>query len=272
MNAEIYYFSGTGNSFAVAGDIAQRINGKLIPVAAFLKEEKVSTNADVLGFVFPVYDFKAPIIMYDFVRKFDSLQSKYLFAIGTYGFTPSKALDKFDIEIGKKQGKLSSGFLIQMPKSGFGKKLDKEEEEELFKKWDKRIEEIAGIIEEKKIVKFDKLNAFVHLILKGVIFQEFSAMIPLLWFVLRHGWVALTFKTNDDCSGCGLCVKVCPVGNIELINGKPVWGDNCASCFGCLHWCPKEAIVTGEFAGIGKRYHHPKVSFKNMMNQRNWKS
>ncbi len=207
-------------------------------------------------------------IVYDFIDKFDSLKGKYLFAIGTYGFTPSKALEKLDAEVSKKEGKLSSGFLIQMPKSGFGKKLDKSEEEVLFGKWEKRIEEIAGIIEGKKIVRFNRINTFVRLILKGVIFEELSVMLPLLCYVMKHGWNSLSFKTDENCNSCGLCAKICPVGNIEIINGKPVWGDNCAGCLGCFHWCPEEAIQTGEFKGIKNRYHHPKVSVGDMINQR----
>lgn len=33
MAAEIYYFTGSGNSLVAARDIAGRLNGKIIPVA-----------------------------------------------------------------------------------------------------------------------------------------------------------------------------------------------------------------------------------------------
>ena len=44
MGTEIYYFSGTGNSFAVARDIAESINVKLIPVASVLNKGIIEWN------------------------------------------------------------------------------------------------------------------------------------------------------------------------------------------------------------------------------------
>lgn len=35
---------------------------------------------------------------------------------------------------------------------------------------------------------------------------------------------AKAFHVSEDCIGCGKCVKLCPLNNITLENGKPVWG------------------------------------------------
>jgi len=52
---EIYYFSGTGNSLVVARDIAEKMNGNLISIPSVMDKESITTDADVIGIVFPVY-------------------------------------------------------------------------------------------------------------------------------------------------------------------------------------------------------------------------
>ena len=48
---------------------------------------------------------------------------------------------------------------------------------------------------------------------------------------------------RDLCSGCGLCVTVCPTGTISLIEGKAaVSGGESISCGHCEAVCPQGAI------------------------------
>jgi len=43
--------------------------------------------------------------------------------------------------------------------------------------------------------------------------------------------------------GCGLCVKVCPQGAINLVLGKAeIDIRRCNSCYRCLEVCPREAV------------------------------
>ena len=64
-----------------------------------------------------------------------------------------------------------------------------------------------------------------------------------------------SFVVNDTCVGCGKCVQLCPLNNINLINSKPEWGSRCTHCMTCICYCPKEAIEYGK-KSIGKpRYH-----------------
>jgi ferredoxin len=72
-----------------------------------------------------------------------------------------------------------------------------------------------------------------------------------------------TFRLNAKCDGCGICSKVCPVGNIVMKDKKPEWHHRCEHCHACLHWCPKEAITGGIVYG-NKRYHHIDVKLQDM--------
>ena len=63
------------------------------------------------------------------------------------------------------------------------------------------------------------------------------------------------FRATDACIGCGRCVELCPLNNVHLKNGKPVWGKNCTHCMACICYCPKEAIEYGKKSKGKPRYH-----------------
>ncbi|MBS6504078.1 MAG: 4Fe-4S binding protein [Clostridium sp.] len=52
------------------------------------------------------------------------------------------------------------------------------------------------------------------------------------------------FYATNACISCGKCENVCPLGNIQLENGKPNWGSNCTHC------SPKEAIEYGRQGNV----------------------
>ncbi|MEM1569273.1 MAG: DUF362 domain-containing protein [Candidatus Bathyarchaeia archaeon] len=51
------------------------------------------------------------------------------------------------------------------------------------------------------------------------------------------------YVKGDKCNGCALCVKFCPVGAIEVKNGKAyIDSDKCLLGCGCWSICPENAI------------------------------
>ena len=65
---------------------------------------------------------------------------------------------------------------------------------------------------------------------------------------------ARKFYTTDACVSCGKCEKMCPLGNIHLEQGKPVWGNQCTHCMACICSGPKEAIEYGNSSKGKVRY------------------
>jgi ferredoxin len=72
------------------------------------------------------------------------------------------------------------------------------------------------------------------------------------------------FSTTKGCTKCRTCVKICPLSNIEMGREGVKWGSDCEHCLACFHWCPSMAVEIGN-STVGKlRYHHPKISIKDM--------
>jgi ferredoxin len=269
MSTEIYYFSGTGNSLSVARDIAATIDGRLIPVVSLLKQETITANADVIGIVFPVYDFKPPPIVLGFIRRLSELDSKYLFAVGTYGVMPYKAMKILDKEIRNCGGRLSLGFVVQMPHNAIGyRTISIDEQNEMFENWKRKLEVIAEYVRTRKKGILETRNVLIHFVFSGLIFRALPSLLALAWHITAKGWKSLEFVSDEKCDGCGICMKICPVDNIEMIDNRPSWSNHCASCFACLQWCPKESIQAGSMTVNMKRYHHPHVKISDIMKQK----
>jgi NAD-dependent dihydropyrimidine dehydrogenase PreA subunit len=47
------------------------------------------------------------------------------------------------------------------------------------------------------------------------------------------------------CTGCGACVKNCPAGAVQLVNGRVVFvaSDLCSYCGVCEDVCPEGAVA-----------------------------
>ena len=261
MKTVIYYFSGTGNSYRAAEKICKEIpDSRLVPIVKAMKKEEYYHPAPMVGFVFPLYFLSFPKIVMDFIEKFDFSGKEYIFIAVTRGTKGMGGVIAHMKEILRKKGTaLSAGFYIDMPGSDVTFILpvpDRARQKKLLDSADMKIQEISSklIAEEKfyerEFVGFLRYIRHSHVYLKGLV----------------NGWKNLYF--DENCNGCGICEKVCPLNNIRMTDKKPVWGADCQLCEGCLNFCPKEAIQYGKKT-IGKmRYHNPRCSWKDIALQK----
>ena len=63
------------------------------------------------------------------------------------------------------------------------------------------------------------------------------------------------YYVAEGCVGCGRCVKLCPLNNIRLEGGKPVWGRKCTQCMACICGCPAWAVEYGKRTQGKERYY-----------------
>ena len=56
---------------------------------------------------------------------------------------------------------------------------------------------------------------------------------------------------REDCVACGCCVKVCPLGAIEIWKGVAARvSDRCVGCGKCAAECPASVITVREVGGV----------------------
>ena len=263
MNTEIYYFSGTGNSLVVARDIAERIGGKLISIPAVIDEERIEIDAGTLGIVLPAYYMRMPRIVEGFIGKLTNLQSKYIFAVVTVGGIAGGILDRLSAAISLRGGSLAAGFVVRMPANYIHSAgapplfLQKR----MFRMWEKKADRIADHVAHGKMGRMEKFNPLMTLLFSKSIEKAYLAG-ELDPDVDKNFWA------DDKCNGCAICLKVCPVSNIEMVDDRPVWQHHCEKCLACIQWCPKEAIQFRDVTLKRKRYHHPEAKLSDMLKRR----
>ena len=278
MTKDIYYFSGTGNSYAVARDISQKIDGKLISIGSLLNEKSIKIDSAIIGIIFPRYyganHIGIPPVVKKFFLKLENIESKYIFVVCTFGGGVGDTFIKADNLLKMRGGKLSAGYGVHMPQNAFQKPW--ENKLKLFEKWDKKKEMICKNINSKSEIKFEKdpiSFKILQLIFKSFVnFQLIekqntakSAHLSIdLSFENLMPFVDNGFCLDENCNGCGICLKVCPVSNIKMIDNRPSWQHHCENCLACFNWCPEFSIhggiVTKEY-----HYHHPTVKAKDLM-------
>lgn len=262
---EIYYFSGSGNSFAVARGVAMKLGADLTPIMSVMGEESIKSDAGIVGFVFPIYDFKPPKFMDEFVSKIENIESKKIFAVCTYGIAPSKSLKEFESTINSHNGHLSLGFAVEMPQCGLGSGTVSEiQQETMFRNWKDRVDDLCDEITDMKTDKIETTNQFFNFLNPRII-KALPILFKFMYYALIKGLDSFAFTSNENCTGCGTCEKICSQNNIELIDNKPSWSDHCINCFACINWCPNGAITLGSVDMGIRNYHHPDVKISDMI-------
>lgn len=259
MKNVVYYFSGTGNSLVIARDIVRELGGgEVVSIARLSREEIVSTDADAVGIVYPVYAFGLPLIVERFISKLKVKEGQYVFTVANYGLIQGAGITRAHRLLRKMGIKPKAGFGITMPNNytPFGEALPKDKQDKLFIKEKEKAREIAECVRKKETVPVETgffLGRWFLTEPIGAISSRFSNNEDK------------KFLTNEKCNGCGICSKVCPVGNIERRGGKPLWKHHCEQCLACFHWCPEEAIEIGKSTKGKKRYRNPEVTLQDIL-------
>lgn len=231
----ILYFSGTGNSRYVAEKISKVADDNVISINEFLKSGNKGIIESKKPFVFvcPTYAWRIPRVVEDFIREANFKNAKETYFILTCGGETGEAV-KYIKKLCMEKGFNLKGFASVVMPDNYIVMYDTPDEEKANKIIEgatEKIYYIAECIMDGKELEEEKSKLGGSL-KSGLVNSLFYSA-----FVKAKG-----FYSTDKCINCGKCAKLCPLNNINIVDGRPKWGANCTHCMACICGCPVQAI------------------------------
>lgn len=220
----ILYFSSTGNSLYLAKRIREKLPGRILYLPDYTGD---GSEFEEIVLVSPVYSFGLPVHTYDFfLRMTPAAQVTVVLSYGGMTGGAERLVCEFARQYGKR---LQAVYTVAMPENytltfstpGFYNRL-------VLRRAEKKIDRLIASMQRGE----------VHLPAAGKTRRALYEKNKANWHL-----IARDFSATEACVQCGKCVRLCPVQNISLENGRICFADRCVACLGCYHRCPQKAIV-----------------------------
>jgi ferredoxin len=233
------YFSGTGNTKHCVEEFVRCFDTNNQAFSIETPElDRLLAHATTIVFGHPTCFSNAPKIVRDFVTSHAAIfHRKEIFIIATMGLFSGDGAGCSARILRKCGAKVVGGLHLRMPDCiGDNKLLKKtlEENQSLVRQAD---EKIHLAVEKLKAGKPFREGLNICYRIAGLFGQR-------LWFYGK----SLSYKDKPDidlkkCTGCALCVKNCPMKNLEKANEKITHQKRCTMCYRCVSHCPVQAIT-----------------------------
>lgn len=243
----IVYFSGTGNSRYCAQMLAAGLGDQLIDAFHFIRDGITADLCSMRPWVFvaPTYGWQLPHIFADFLRVGSFMGCKSAYFVMTCGSETGSAGAKNKALCASKGFDYRGTLEVVMPENyvAMFPVPDAAESEKIKRAARPVVDGGIDCIRKDKPFPAHKASAVDKL--------KTNVANPLFYaFCVR----AKQFYAAASCVGCGKCERGCPLNNIRLKDGKPIWGDACTHCMACICGCPTEAIEYGKHSRGKPRY------------------
>lgn len=236
----ILYFSATGNSEYIAKNIAYIINDEALDMTQYLQKNEAMNLTSEAPYVViaPVYISTMPTIIIELLKKSKLNGNQNIYFIMTCAGSGVSGAAAFLKPLVKKMGMIYRGVEhLSMPQNYlmFFTVKDKEENDLKMEEAIKKVPALAEKIKNNENFDMTKVGLMHKLSVK-----------PVIWMFDAFFIKPKKFYTTDECIGCSICAKACPLNNITMVDNKPKWGKTCVHCTACINRCPKRAIEYGK--------------------------
>lgn len=189
--------------------------------------------------LYPVYALNAPKKVHEWIKSLDRVscvQTSVVTVSGGGEISPNTASRVSVIKKLEKKGFIVTYEQMLIMPSNFGVTAGETLSRLLLEVLPKKVQTITGEIKSGTVRRTRPLF--------------FDRIMSRLGRIERLGARSFGKKiqVSNSCTGCGWCCEHCPSENITMENGKPVFGNECNFCLGCIYGCPFKAL----YAGTGK--------------------
>ena len=248
----ICYYSGSGNTRLACQYLMNKLTNARFDLFNITRSGHPNLNAnDIVGFATFTDFLDPPFLMKAFIEKLDRQENKPAFVFNTYGFINGKTQQTLGKWANARGFKVIGGHSLHMPESyqpmvagGRGNEQAPDAKElEAFNRFILGLDAIIGRLKEGDEIRTQKI--YVNPIYSILTFSRSRS----------RNDMGLKYVDEPLCDECGICEKLCPYGALKL-NPKPVFDQSkCYGCWSCYNHCPRKAIYTRKFRGVG---HYPK--------------
>ncbi|MBP2643257.1 MAG: hypothetical protein H6Q67_1144 [Firmicutes bacterium] len=245
----ILYFSGTGNCRYVAQAIETITGDKTISINELLKngsQEAIKSDKPLV-FVCPTYAWRIPRIVEDFIRDTRFSGNNKAYFVLTCGSETGNAAHYVKKICNEKEFAFRGFATVVMPENYIAMYTapDKAQADEIIKNAVPQIRDVAKRIKNGQPLPKEKITFSDR--------ARSSIVNPIFYLTCVS---AKGFHLTDDCTGCRKCAQLCPLNNIEIVDGKPHWGKQCTHCMACICACPNTAIEYKKKTKGKQRYYN----------------
>lgn len=267
----IFCFSGTGNSLRAAMKLAEGLGGAEVVSTRRPPEEVSAGDADVVGFVCPVYEWDIPGAVKTFVRGLQINPNAYVFMVATFVAIRGRCFETMAALLAEKGVRLHYARALWCVGSQCTAYPPFPPERFMVPRMERGIQKISRDVAARKYRAYPLMSPLARRLYPKL-------MTP--YMEVEHEYDK-GFYTDARCVGCATCAKVCPTENIVLEGGRPVWNHRCHGCMACVAYCPTKAIqfktppayerlgtVISKRLGLPetrKRYHNPHIRAADLM-------
>jgi ferredoxin len=259
QSIQMTYFSGTGGVRRIVDAFEQECTRRGVTVCRNdldhskdrqhrRQPEADPAGADLVVLFFPVHAFDAPKPVYTWIDRtcFDGRPVAVISVSGGGEAWPNTGCrDACCKAIETKGGRVTYERMLCMPSN-----------------WTTEVNDHLAMHLLLAIPR--KVNLVLDEILAGKVRRTPARLDPLRSAITRlekehTADFPRQIRIDEKCTGCGICESHCPVENIHLSAGRPVFSNACIMCFRCIYACPAHAMQTNNFMVLKKGYDLRKV-------------